>query len=152
MGIIRIHGLSVKRWATRCSIGPANTSIIGSSKIIVASNSGIIRCVALGPLKQRHASVGLLTNCASISVLAARWAKWSLSRNNAGLFFSVLPLSRQRYKQLVDQRARGEHPIRLGCFAVVSALIEPPCVASERERSRDGHTMRASLNSTARNG
>jgi hypothetical protein len=39
-----------------------------------------------------HAPV---TNYAIISVLAAPWEKWFLSRNNDRLFSSVLPLSRR---------------------------------------------------------
>jgi len=64
----------------------------------VASNSGSIPCAALEPLKLRHASVVLSTNCATTFVLAAQWEKWSLSWNNDRFFSSVLPLYRQRYK------------------------------------------------------
>ena len=80
------------------SIGRTNTSIIAWSKITVASNSVTIPCVALGTVNQQHASVVLLTNYATISVLAAPWAKRSLSWNNDRLFSNVLLLSRHRYK------------------------------------------------------
>src|SRR5437764_14419340 len=57
MAILPIHGLYAKRWAVMYCIGRASISIIAWNRIIVASNSGTIPCVALELLKRRHASV-----------------------------------------------------------------------------------------------
>src|SRR5258708_9541911 len=82
MGILPIHGLYAKRWAVMYSIGRASISIIGWNRIIVASNSGTIPCVALELLKRRHASVVASTNYATISVRAAPWENGSLFQNS----------------------------------------------------------------------
>jgi len=94
MDIVLILEQYVRRWAITSNIGRTNIGIIGWSKTIVASNSALIPCTALEQLNQQRVFVVLLTNYDTISILAAQWAKQSLSWNNGKLFCNDSQISK----------------------------------------------------------
>ena len=77
MGMIPTPVPSARPWEMRSSIAAITISIIGLSKIIVASNSATIRCAALETSRQQPASAVPLMNYATTSVPATRWGKRS---------------------------------------------------------------------------
>src|SRR5258708_3600669 len=88
MDTVLTHVPYARRWVRMCNIGQISISIIGWSKITVASNSGVIPCAALAISRQQLAFVVHLMNDVTLSAFVNAWEKQCLSRHNDKHFVS----------------------------------------------------------------